>query len=54
VLKTKPASCMFPVAPEKEPRRVAPPELKLFVEPEVTVAVAVEPPEVPPPDPLHS
>ena len=48
----KPQFRVSPVAPEKEPDRVAPVELTsvaLFVE-----TVAVTPPEVPPPDPPHS
>jgi hypothetical protein len=43
-----------PVAPSKEADRVAPVALICEDEPVVTVAVACEPPEVPPPDPLHS
>ena len=48
VLHTNPAWCIVPVAPVKEPCRVASAELILLAEPVVTVAV--EPPEVPPPD----
>lgn len=46
----------MPVAPEKEADRVAPVSLVSLAEPVVTtaVAVAVWPPEVPPPDSLHS
>lgn len=45
----------MPVAPEKEADRVAPVSLVSLAEPVVTtaVAVAVWPPEVPPPDSLH-
>ena len=48
----KPQFLVSPVAPEKEPDRVAPVALTFVVEPVVTVAVAVAvwPPEVPPPD----
>ena len=41
---------MVPVAPSNEADRVAPVALTFDVEPLVTVAVAVGPPEVPPPD----
>lgn len=39
-----------PVAPDHEPCRVAPAELTAVAAPLDTVAVAVRPPEVPPPD----
>ena len=52
MLQTNPVSLILPVAPVKEPCRVAPAELVLLAEPVVTVAV--EPPEVPPPDWSHS
>ena len=45
---------MVPVAPSKEADRVAPVALTFDVEPVVTFAVAVWPPEVPPPDSPHS
>lgn len=37
---SKPASAILPVAPENEPRRVAPPELISSVPPVTTLAVA--------------
>ena len=48
----KPQFLVSPVAPEKEPDRVAPVELTSVALLVVTVAVA--PPEVPPPDSFHS
>ena len=46
----KPVSYIVPVAPSNEADRVAPVALTFEVEPVVTLAVAVWPPEVPPPD----
>ena len=50
---TKPVSEIVPVAPVKEADRVAPVALLLELEPVVTVAVAVWPPEPPVPDSPH-
>ena len=50
----KPVSDIVPVAPVKEADRVAPVALLSGLEPVVTVAVAVWPPGVPPPDCSHS
>ena len=50
----KPVSEMVPVAPVKEAGRVAPVALLSLTAPVVTLAVAVKPPEVPPPDCSHS